>query len=63
MWPWAAVYAGQVTIAMLVWNLLDPRGGGWMAGLIAAALFAVPTVALWRAKPQFVSLQIDQERL
>jgi hypothetical protein len=53
MWPWAAVYAAQVTLSMLVWNLLDPRGGGWVAGLVAAAIFAVPTVALWRAKPLF----------
>jgi len=53
MWPWAAVYAAQVTISMLVWNLLDPRGGGWLAGLVAAAVFLLPTVALWRARSQF----------
>jgi hypothetical protein len=53
MWPWAAVYAAQVTVAMLVWNLLDPRGGGLFAGTIAAAVFAVPTVALWRARDVF----------
>jgi len=53
MWPWAAVYAAQVCVAMLVWNLLDPRGGGWLAGLIAAAVFLVPTVALWRARDRF----------
>ena len=53
MWPWAAVYMAQVTIAMLVWNLVDPRGGGWLPGLLAAAVVAVPTVALWRAKSRF----------
>ena len=53
MWPWAAAYAAQVSVAMLVWNLLDPRGGGWMAGLIAGAVFLVPTVALWRARDLF----------
>ena len=53
MWPWAAVYAAQVSVAMLVWNLVDPRGEGWVAGAVAALVFAVPTVALWRAKPQF----------
>jgi hypothetical protein len=53
MWPWAAVYAAQVVVSMLVWNLLDPRGGGWMSGLIAAAVFAIPMAALWRAKPRF----------
>jgi hypothetical protein len=53
MWPWAAVYAAQVSLSMLVWNLLDPRGGGWLAGLVAAAVFLVPTVALWRARDRF----------
>ena len=52
MWPWAAAYSAQVMIAMLVWNLMDPRGG-WVPGLIAAALFAIPTVALWRARDSF----------
>ncbi len=54
MWPWAAVYAGQVAVGMLVWNLGDARGRGWAAGATAAAIFMVPTVALWRAKPLFV---------
>ena len=53
MWPWASVYAAQVMIAMLVWNLVDGRGGGWIPGLIAAAVFAVPTAALWFAKGRF----------
>lgn len=53
LWPWAAVYVAQISVAMLVWNLLDPRGAGLVAGLIAAALFAVPAVALWRARDQF----------
>ena len=53
MWPWAAVYAAQVVIAMFVWNIVNDNGGGWRAGGIAAAIFAVPTVALWRAKPRF----------
>ncbi|MFK7916077.1 MAG: hypothetical protein AB8B93_19345 [Pseudomonadales bacterium] len=53
MWPWAALYASQVVIAMLVWNLLDARGGGWTGGLIAAGLFAIPAVALWRARTSF----------
>ncbi len=53
MWPWAAVYGAQITIAMLVWNVINPLGRGWLAGLVAAAVFAVPTVALWRARPLF----------
>ena len=53
MWPWAGIYCAQIMIAMLVWNLLDPRGGGWIAGLIAAAFFAIPTVALLRGREHF----------
>ena len=53
MWPWAAVYVAQVSFSMLVWNLLDHRGAGWSAGLVAAAVFAIPTVALWRARSAF----------
>ena len=53
MWPWAAVYAAQVVIAMFVWNLDHPKGGGVMAGAIAAALFAVPMIALWRSRARF----------
>ena len=53
MWPWAAVYAAQVMVGMLVWNLVDPRAGGWIPGLIATAIFAVPTAALWFSKGHF----------
>ena len=54
MWPWAAVYSAQVATGMLVWNLLDDRGGGWLRGAVAALIFMLPTVALWRAKPLFM---------
>lgn len=53
MWPWAALYMAQVAIAMLVWNLIDERGGGWTAGLVSAAVVLLPTVALWVAKGRF----------
>lgn len=53
MWPWAALYCGQVAVAMAVWNVVDARGGGWLPGLVAAAVFLVPTVALWRSKRRF----------
>ena len=53
MWPWAAVYTAQVVIAMFVWNLVNPNGRGFTAGLIAAAIFAVPMFALWRARQLF----------
>ena len=57
MWPWAAVYAAQVCIAMFVWQLVDPRGQGWLPGVIAAGIFAIPTIALWRAKNTFAEPQ------
>jgi len=60
LWPWAAVYVAQVSIGMLVWNLLDPRGGGWIAGLVAGAVFLLPTVALWRARDVFGGLGTER---
>jgi hypothetical protein len=53
MWPWAAVYVGQVAIGMLVWSVRDPRGAGWLGGAAVAALFAALAVALWRARGRF----------
>ncbi|MFT7653134.1 MAG: hypothetical protein ACI9ON_001315 [Limisphaerales bacterium] len=53
MWPWATVYAVQVVIAMLVFNLVNPKGGGIVGGIIAAAAFAIPAWALWQARPRF----------
>lgn len=53
MWPWAAVYTAQVVIAMFVWNVINSQGGGWGAGVVSAAVLAVPMVALWRARSLF----------
>ena len=53
MWPWAAVYSAQISIGMLVWSLRDPRGRGWIGGAVAALVFLIPAVALWRARPRF----------
>jgi hypothetical protein len=54
MWPWAAVYAGQVAIGMLVWPILYVEGvGGWIFGLVAFAVFGALTLALWRARELF----------
>jgi short-subunit dehydrogenase len=59
MWPWAAVYAAQVAISMLVWPLLyreEIGGGALRAALFAAvsfAAFAALTVGLWRARARF----------
>lgn len=59
MWPFAALYTAQIAIAMLVWNLIDERGGGWGAGLVSAAIIAVPVVALWRARGRFRPASAD----
>ncbi|MEB2345693.1 MAG: SDR family NAD(P)-dependent oxidoreductase [Deltaproteobacteria bacterium] len=59
MWPWAAVYAAQVAVAMLVWPLLyrDELGGGLaraaLFGAISFTVFAALTIALWRARERF----------
>ena len=50
MWPWAALYVAQIAVGMLVWSVLDPRGAGMAGGSVAAAVFLVPTIALWRAR-------------
>ena len=52
MWPWAAVYCAQVAIAMLLFPLLNRSDMGW-TGVISGAVFAIPTVALWRARERF----------
>ena len=38
-----------------VWNLVNANGGGVLAGIVAAAVFAVPMVALWRARAAFAN--------
>jgi hypothetical protein len=53
MWPWAAVYAAQVTIGMIIWNLVDRSGHGFFAGIFSCLPFAVITWALWNARDQF----------
>lgn len=55
MWPWAGVYLTQVSISMLVWNVIDERGLGAIWGLVAAGLFFVPTVAIFSAKEKFLN--------
>ena len=53
MRPWAGVYVAQVALAMLLWNVIDPSGAGWLAGSVAGAVFLVPTVAPFRARQVF----------
>ena len=56
MWPWASVYVAQVAFGMAVWPILQ-RGDaiGWIIGAAAGAVFAIPAVALWRARAHFQS--------
>jgi hypothetical protein len=54
MWPWAALYAAQMTIAMVVWNVVYLGGpGGWVLALASLAPFGGLTLALWNARPRF----------
>ena len=55
VWPLATIYVAQVALAMLVWNLREEDGGGWIMGLGAFAIFAALAVALWRARPRAAS--------
>lgn len=55
MHPWAALYALQVAFGMCVWNVLDPRGSGLLAGLLTGLPFLVIATLLWREKPRFTS--------
>jgi len=50
MWPWAAVYALQVAISMLVWSLTR---GSLVSAAVSFAIFMVPTTALFRARARF----------
>lgn len=54
MWPWGALYATQVVIAMFVFSFLQGGAESSIFGpFIAAAIFSVPAIALWRAKALF----------
>lgn len=51
VWPWASVYAGQIAVSHLVWNLTSPNGEGLGAGMLQLALFSVPALLLLFARP------------
>ncbi len=54
MWPWAALYAAQVTIGMFVWNVAYVGGPrGWFVGLLSVVPFGALTLALWQARDRF----------
>ena len=50
MWPWASVYALQVAVSMLVWNVIRDA---FVAGAISFAVFMIPTIALYRSRSYF----------
>lgn len=55
-WPLATAYSAQVTIAMIVFNLLpDGKGGGPIAAAVSGSIFMLLTIALWRSKKHFQS--------
>ena len=54
MWPWAAVYAGQVAFSMMVWPWIYTGGFvGFLVGLVALVPFGFLTWVLWEARPLF----------
>jgi hypothetical protein len=53
MHPWAAVYAGQVALSMLVWSYTDPRSRGPWTGWVAALAAGGVALALWRGRALF----------
>ena len=54
MWPWAAVYAGQVAFGMLIWPWIYVGGFlGFLFGIVSVVPFAVLAWALWEARPLF----------
>ena len=54
MHPWAAVYAAQMTFAMVVWPLLYVESGWrWVNAVAAGAVFGWITWVLWRARGWF----------
>ena len=53
MWPWGAVYCAQVMIAMMVYSFLQGDSARPYFTVLIIFLFAIPTIALWRARPLF----------
>jgi hypothetical protein len=54
LWPWAAAYAGQVALGMLVWNGVYVGGFvGLLLGVVSFLPFAGLAWALWEARPLF----------
>jgi hypothetical protein len=50
MWPWAALYAGQVAISAALWPLLYRSSA---RGFVLGAAFAFVALQLWRSRERF----------
>ncbi|MEC8356609.1 MAG: hypothetical protein VXZ91_04265, partial [Pseudomonadota bacterium] len=53
MHPWSAIYLLQIALGMLVWSLLDERGGGLVTGSIVAGFFLLIAYFSWRERARF----------
>ena len=53
MHPWSVIYMLQVALGMLVWSVLDDRGGGFATGSIVAGLFILIAYFSWRERARF----------
>jgi short-subunit dehydrogenase len=54
MWPWAALYVGQVALATLLWNIVHVGGwSGWVGGVVSAGLCGGLAAVLWQARDRF----------
>lgn len=50
MWPWAALYAGQVAFSAAMWPLLNRHD---VRGFVLGAAFAFVALQLWRSRERF----------
>lgn len=50
MWPWAALYAAQVALAVLIWEI---AAGHWFVGILGGAALGAVARALWQARDEF----------
>jgi len=53
MHPCSVIYLLQVSLGMLIWSLLDERGGGLATGLIVAGFFLLIAYLSWRERARF----------
>ena len=63
MWPWASLYVAQIVFGMVVWGVMyssaDPGPVGLIIGGVALAALVALAVGLWRAKPMFRNVPLN----